>query len=203
MRFEEKTQDRSAMRGAFVPYQWIPEYYELYLQPDGLRPSRTVERPSSTHYDFSSDLVPARQPSRLTVEQIVASGYFAVPDSPSETAIISDRMHTSRIGLDDSIGQLRERQEIHERNVYELELAKCAALSEAFGRAAVLGLGESAPDEILSQDLQRLYAQQREERVLFWRDISTLRQSFPVVAQQYLAAYRKSSVLADIEGDTP
>lgn len=177
--------------------------YSLYLQQRAYVP----RSPQSAPYDilgFASDERIRRdldQPQ--TVEQIVASGYFAVPDSPSETAIISDRMHTSRIGLDDSIGQLRERQEIHERNVYELELAKCAALSEAFGRAAVLGLGESAPDEILSQDLQRLYAQQREERVLFWRDISTLRQSFPVVAQQYLAAYRKSSVLADIEGDTP
>ncbi len=56
-------------------------------------------------YDFSSDLVSRRPwPPPQTVEDIVRNGYFSIPKSEPETAIISDKKSTFRLGLDDIIG---------------------------------------------------------------------------------------------------
>ena len=55
----------------------------------------------------------------------------------------------------------------------------------------------------LNKSLRELYEQQRDERVRLWQDISRLKQSLPEQAQQYLAAYRKVSILEDDRGDSP
>ena len=47
-------------------------------------------------YDFSSDLSgKLTWPVQQTVEDVIRNGYFSVPKSEPETAIISDRKHTA------------------------------------------------------------------------------------------------------------
>jgi len=155
-------------------------------------------------YDFSSDLSVRRPwPTPQTVEQIVSSGYFSIPKGEPETAIISDRKNTSWLGLDDIIGQIRNRYEVYENNTYELEKAKCAAINCLFQHLAHHGPTNSKVEYAVDKRLDGLYCEQREERTNLWRDISRLRLLLPEQAQNYLSAYRKVSILEDDKGDTP
>ena len=70
-------------------------------------------------YDFSSDLHgKGAWLKQQTVEDVIRNGYFSVPKSELETAIISDRKHTAWLGLDDVVGQIRHRYEVYKRNIY-------------------------------------------------------------------------------------
>ena len=51
--------------------------------------------------------------------------------------------------------------------------------------------------------IRDVYEQKRAERVKAWQDVSRLKQTLPEVAQLYLGAYRKLSILGDIQGDAP
>ena len=112
-------------------------------------------------------------------------------------AIISDKKATSWLGLDDIIGQIRRRQEIYLGNMYDLELSKCAATNSLHEHEANHGPADAKVEYALNKRLDQLYSNQREERVKLWQDISRLRQTLPETAQQYLAAYRKVSILED------
>ncbi len=153
-------------------------------------------------YDFSSDLsVRQSWPTPQTVEQIVSSGYLSIPKSEPETAIISDRKNTSWLGLDDLIGQIRNRYEVYDSNIYELEEAKCTAINSLFEHEAYHGPTTSKVEYSTKKRLDNLYSEQREERTNLWRDISKLKLLVPENAQNYLSAYRKVSILEDTKGD--
>jgi hypothetical protein len=163
-----------------------------------------LSSPTRSTYDFSSDLTGRTGFYHApTVEQIIASGYLAVPRSDPVEAIISDKKHTSWLGLDDLIGQIRNRYDLYYKNMYELELAKCAAINTVYTHEAWHGPTDSRVEYSLGKRLDRLYSEQREERVNLWRDVSRLRLLVPENAQQYLSAYRKLSILEDSEGDGP
>jgi len=135
-----------------------------------------------------------------TVEQLIEQGYFAAPATESETAMLHDRKHTSWLGLDDLLTQARHRTEIYERNMLEIEWAKCYAFNE-------LARGGPFPSDegyaIYERRLQDLHRDQRAERLTLWRDVSTLRQQVPESAQQYLSASRKIDIITDTDGDAP
>ncbi len=138
----------------------------------------------------------------LTVEQIVAHGYFAAPASKPEHAVIGDKRHTAWLGLDDVIAQIRSRHQLYEQAIYEIELSKCDALSAIFALEAYRG---SMPANgrgayAMNKALQGLYKEQREERLSLWQDVSKLKQSLPEWAKEYLGAYRKLAILSDITG---
>ncbi len=157
----------------------------------------------ATGYDFSSDLLSRRSwPPPQTVEDIVRSGYFSIPKGEPETAIISDKKSTFRLGLDDIIGQIRNRYEVYQQNTYELEVSKCSAVNSIYSHEAYHGPVNSKIEYSVNKRMDKLYIEQREERVNLWRDISRLKLQLPETAQQYLGAYRKVSILEDKEGDT-
>ncbi|MHC4643763.1 MAG: hypothetical protein ACYS32_19135 [Planctomycetota bacterium] len=159
---------------------------------------------STGSYDFSSDLSVRRTLAvPQTVEDIVSNGYFSIPKSKPETAIISDRKNTSWLGLDDIIGQIRNRYKVYENNIYELEKAKCTAINCLFKHRAYHGVTNSKVEYSVDKRLDGLYSEQREERTNLWRDISRLRLLLPEQAQNYLSAYRKVSILEDKKGDMP
>jgi len=196
--------DPAHSRG-YVPYFYEAGLYNLYPIPSSHVPV-TTPSPTYARYDFSSDpdpWEPFRGPQ--TVEQIAQHGYFAVPIAAPETALISDKRDTSKLGLDDTIRQIRERQHLYERNIYDIEQGKCSAITSLFALEAERGGVPADSKELygLSKVLQRFYQEQRMERVKFWEDISRLRQSLPEVAQQYLAAYRKMEILKSYDGDAP
>ena len=155
-------------------------------------------------YDFSSDLSVRRLwPVPQTVEDIVQRGYFAVAKSELETALISDRKNTSWLGLNDLIGQIRHRYEVYQSNIYELEVAKCAAINCFFKHWAYHGVPDSKVEYSVNKRLDGLYGEQREERTNLWRDVSKLKLLLPENAQNYLSAYRKVAILEDDKGDGP
>jgi hypothetical protein len=155
-------------------------------------------------YDFSSDLSARRiYPRHQTVEDVIRNGYLATPLSEPETAIISDRKHTSWLGLDDIIGQIRNRYTAYEQNIYELEVSKCSAINSCYAHEAYHGPTNSKIEYSMNKRLDKLYMSQREERITLWRDISRLKLLMPEKAQEYLAAYRKVSILEDSGGDVP
>ncbi len=159
---------------------------------------------STGSYDFSSDLsVRQSWPKPQTVEQIVRNGYLSIPKSEPETAIISDRKNTSWLGLDDLIGQIRNRYEVYENNIYELEKAKCTAINCLFEHEAYHGPTDTKVEYSVNKRLDGLYSEQREERTNLWRDISRIKILLPEQAQNYLSAYRKVSILEDTKGDMP
>ena len=156
---------------------------------------------SSGRYDFTSDLIQGKGYSRRqsTVEDIVRNGYFPIQKTEPETAIISDKKQTSGLGLSDIIGQVRQRYEIYEKNIYQIDLGKCYALSSMFTVEAERGgvRQDSREAYSLSKCLREFYEQERDERVRLWQDVSRLKQALPEQAQQYLTAYRKVLILED------
>ena len=153
-------------------------------------------------YDFTSDLVPnTRWPQQPTVEDIIQKGYFAIPKSEPETALISDKHHTARLGLGDIIEQIRSRYEIYEKNNYQIEMSKCYAINSQLAvESARGGVGANSKEAYsLTKSISELYLQQSEERRRLWADISRLKQTLPEQAQSYLSSHRKLAILK--EGD--
>jgi len=189
--------------GQYVPYFYQSGRFLAYDISQRDPVSSYFSRTSG--YDFTSDIVPKKHswPRHKTVEDIVSSGYFPIPKSEPETAIISDKKHTSGLGLSDIISQVRKRYEIYERNIYQIELGKCYALNSIFAVEAERGGVRQSSREAysLSKSLREFYEQERDERVKLWQDVSRLKQTLPEQAQQYLTAYRKVSILEDDKGD--
>lgn len=200
---QDTTLNTPAIGGGYVPYFYQWGLYQWQALP-AQSTSKTPADRAYARYDFTSDLVQPRHLDRpQTVEEIVARGYLAVPPGDPATAIISDRKDTAWLGLDDIISQVRNRYEIHERNMYELELAKCAASNAIFRIEADRGGMPVSSKEQYAKDkrLQEIYQEQREEQVNLWRDVSRLRLSLPEIAQLYLSAYRKARLFNDVQGD--
>ena len=189
-------------RAGYIPYFYQPGLFH-YLPPKK-NVLADLNYGPVVGYDFSSDITQrigfAKPPS---VEQIIAHGYFGIPKSDPVAAIISDKKNTSWMGLDDIISQVRHRYQVYHRNLYDLELSKCAVINSLYEHQAWHGPTHSKVEYSVNKRLDRLYSQQREERVNLWQDISRLRQSLPESAQNYLAAYRKVSILKDAKGDGP
>ena len=140
-------------------------------------------------------------PTSQSVEQIVSNGYLSIYKSELETVIISDRKNTSWLGLDDIIGQIRNRYKVYENNLHELERAKCTAINCLFEHQAYHVVPNSKIEDSVNKRMDGLYSEQREERTNLWRDISRLKLLLPEQAQNYLSAYRKVSILEDDKGD--
>jgi len=191
--------------GPYVPYFYQAGLYRFQPVSSG----GTVLSPAGhayARYDFAGNANPwAGVTPAQTVEQIIAHGYFAIPGGDPETALLSDRKHTSWLGLEDAIRQIRDRYRLYGRNIYDIELGKCAAISGLFTLEAERGSIPADSRELygLSKLLQRFYQEQREERVSLWQDVARVRQTLPEVAQLYLSAYRKMEILEGKGGDVP
>jgi len=182
----------------YVPYFYESGLHRLYLQSPSRGPKNQQSVPHGV-YDFSSDPHPwAAFPGPQTVEQVISKGYFSVPDGDPEEAIITDKQHTSWLGLDDIVGQIRHRQQLYEQNVNELDQGVCEAHNAMFRQEGDQGApADSRQQYAADKRIQDLYEQRRMERVGLWKDISLLRQNLPESAQQYLSAYRKAAILND------
>ena len=114
----------------YVPYFYQSGKFLSYDLPHRGPESSYFSRTSG--YDFTSDLVPKKHswPRQKTVEDIISNGYFPIPKSEPETAIISDKKQTSGLGLSDIINQVRKRYQIYEQNIYQIEMGKCYALTK-------------------------------------------------------------------------
>ena len=189
--------------GTYVPYFYQSGKFLSYGIPHSGFGSADFNVSSS--YDFTSDITGKSSISRgQTVEDIVRSGYFAIPGCESETAIISDKKQTSALGLGDIISQVRQRYQIYEKSIYEIEIGKCYAISSALAIESERGGVALNSKEMygLNKSIQEFYQQQRNERMKLWQDISRLKLALPEQAQQYLSAYRRVSILEDIESDS-
>jgi len=190
-----------AMGRGYVPYFYDRGLHELYPLPGSRVPVRDKQRPSLTHDSLSLD---ARLPDfdrSQTVEQIIAHGYFAVSHEDPVTAILSDKEHTARLALEDSIAQIRHRYEIYEQNLYQIDLGKCAAMNAVYAHIAYQGPPTSKQMYARHKAFQGLYEQERLERTELWKDISRLRGLIPESAQAYLSASRKRSILGEAGDD--
>jgi hypothetical protein len=180
-----------------------PYFYEagLYLwKPLTSSAPQKLYKEHSGEYDFTSDLTKGTASYHpQTIEQVIKRGYLAVAQAAPETALLTDKQRTFWQGLDDIIRQVRKRYEICEENIYQIEKGVCYALSRLYQVEAHRGgVPADAKERYrLSKQVQELYQQEREERVLLWQDISRLKLSLPEAAQQYLSAHRKVSILKD------
>ena len=185
--------------GQYVPYFYQSGKFLAYDIPHKSLKSSYFSRTSG--YDFTSDIVPKKQtwPRQTTVEDIISNGYFPIPKSEPETAIITDKKHTSKLGLDDVISQIRGRYEIYEKNMYQIELGKCYAMNSIFAVEADRGGVSMNSREAysLSKSLREFYEQQRDERRGLWSDVSKLKLLLPEQSQSYLSSHRKVSILED------
>ena len=190
----------SNMNGYVPNYHYLYGRKQLYQWPKQL-PGDTTGALAYPRYDFSatpSSSFLARGPQ--TVQQVIYRGYLAAPALHDETALLQDKKHTSWLGLDDVIQQIRTRYEIYQTNMYEVENAKCYAMNSLFFWEA--GAGRPADTEqhmTLDKRLEGFYTQQRMERTALWKDVSRLRQLVPESAQKYLSALRKTEILEKYE----
>lgn len=189
--------------GSYVPYFYQGGVFERYGLP-AVPTERATVGSTATSPRFSLESSVAQALDRdLTVEQIIAHGYFAPPPGDPITAILSDKKTTSWLGLDDIISQVRHRYEVHRQNMYELELAKSAATNSLYAHWAYHGLPDAKQFYSRHKRIQELYQEQRDERVNLWRDVSRLRLTLPETAQAYLSSHRKLTALQGEPGDAP
>ena len=90
-----------ALQQGYVPYFYQIGLQYIYRTPQDWQRKR---RPATyaTPHDFSSGRAVSRNLDHpQTVEQIIERGYFSIPRGDPITAIITDKVHTSWIGLDD------------------------------------------------------------------------------------------------------
>ena len=192
-----------AFGGGYLPYFYKAGLFLAYTSPGraGHRPSS----PAHPSYDFSSEpdfFGLSGHPQ--TVEQIVSRGYLSVPSGEPETALISDRQHTSWLGLDDVIHQIRHRQVLYQDNMDELDQSVCEANNAVFRQEAAQGApADNRQQYAASKMIQGIYEQKRAERVSLWKDVSKLKLLLPESAQLYLAAYRKMKILDDSGDGSP
>ena len=199
--YPNQTLGRPHFGPGYVPYFYAAGRFVSYDLPRSTASLEVRFVPGSL-YDLTSDLAQSHSYWRpQTVEQVIRRGYLSVPQSEPEIALISDRKHTAGLGLDDVISQIRRRYEIYERNIYDLELAKCEAINCLYRHEGYHGPTDSKVEYSVSKRMNDLYMEQRAERVNLWRDVSRLRLELPENAQQYLSAYRKVSILQDDQGD--
>ena len=190
-----------------VSSSYVPYFYDsgLYrLNSVSVPPSPGGQTaPGYARYDFSSQSRPwLPEKGAHTVEQIISNGYFAIPVGETETAIISDKNHTARLGLEDTIWQVRNRHELYNRNMYELHQGVCEANNAVFRQVGAQGTpADNRQQYSANKAIQGLYEQMRQERVRLWQDVSKLKQFLPEAAQNYLSAYRKMAILEDDGGD--
>lgn len=192
-------------QAGYMPYFYKSGVFVRYLTPAVNAPQQRREFGEST-YNFSSDYPLFNPASRTqTVEQVIAQGYFAIPYANPITALISDKAHTARLGLDDVIHQVRQRYDIYQRNIYEINQSICEVHNALFRQLADHGtlVANQRQQYSVTKQVQMLYELQREERGNLWRDVSRLKLALPENAQQYLTAYRKESLLKDTGCDSP
>ena len=189
------------------PIKNDPSSYYLYRQHQqyGASPQTNLYRWDPNPYAAPA-LSVAKKPflgiddRPQTVEDLIDHGYFAAPASEPEFALIDDKLRTSRLGLDDVLGQIGQRDKIYKQNMLDIEWAKCYAFNEL----ASGGWPTSKEQEtIYHRRLQDLHSEQRAERVAAWRDTSRLRQLLPESLQLYLSSQRKAELLDDRDGDMP
>ena len=197
----------SISQGPVFDAGYMPYFYQsgkFLLYDISRKDVKSQEFARSSSYDFTSDIVPKTNwPKHTTVEDIIKQGYFAIPESEPEIAIISDKNHTSRLGLSDIIEQIRGRYEIYEKNMYQIEMSKCYVVSSQLAVESARGGVRASSKEAygLTKNIGELYLQQCEERRGLWADISKLKQALPEQAQSYLSCYRKLSILEDTAGE--
>ena len=107
----------------YVPYFYAAGQFTLYDLP---RPQAPLDMrfASAASYDFTSDLTGRHgYPVPQTVERVIRRGYLAIPESEPETALISDKKHTARLGLEQNRDSLPETPEPSSRRY--LPFANC------------------------------------------------------------------------------
>ena len=179
-------------------------YHYLYGRTPGYRsfPQPVLGRPFSYHQYPLAESTPLLrlEDGPQTVEDLIYQGYLAVPASDPDMAVIFDKKHTAWLGLDDVLAQIKERQSIYEKNMLELEWAKCYAFDE-LARGGLPPSDEKV--DTYQMRLQKICAEQRLERVATWQDTWRLRETLPESVQVYLSALRKNDLLKDLESDFP
>jgi len=190
--------------GHYVPYFYQAGLYVRYNIADQ-RSAGPSSNPVSSGYDFSSPLPVWSDRGKVqTVEEVITRGYLAVPAGDSVAAIITDKQHTARLGLDDVIRQVRSRVDLYQQNMQELDESVCEMNNAVHRQEADQGIPANEHQRYSANKIiQQIYEQKRTERVNLWRDISRLRLGLPEQAQQYLSAYRKVAALQSYQGDTP
>ena len=188
-----------AFDSELVPYFYSSGKFLLYNTP--YKAAKSHDIPGADRYNLTSDIVPNKTgyPEVQTVEDIVLRGYFSIPKSEPEMALISDKTHTTKLGLGDIIDQIRDRYVIYEKNMYQIEMSKCYAVSSQLAVESSRGgvATNSREAYSLTRTVGELYFQQCEERRHLWADISKLKLNLPEQAQSYLSSYRKMSILQE------
>ena len=186
----------SSSMGSYVPYFYQAGLY-LWSPHPGKNGPAAPKYASSGVYDFTSDLTSKPFfPQSQTVEQIIQKGYLTLPPSDPELAIITDKQHTSRQGLDEVIRQVQDRQNLSQHIIDDLDQAKCSAVSNLYEQVAYQAQPPSSKQIYsLNKRLDDLYSQQRDERLNLWRDVTKIRLFVPEQAQSYLSSYRKVAML--------
>mgnify|MGYP001196750391 FL=1 len=187
----------------YVPYFYQIGLHYLYLSPEDRRLRQPEQSPLEQLLPSNDAAIRRRLDHPQTVEQIIAGGYFAMPTSEPEFAILRDKAHTSWLGLDDVITQVRQRYEIYSQIMLQLDYAICASINAIYHHEAYVGPGSASSKQHYAKHkaIQEAYEQKRMERVNLWKDVSRLKLSLPEVAQMYLAAHRKEAILKTLPGD--
>ena len=112
-----------------------------------------------------------------------------VPDN-----LFADKKRTCYLGLEDIISQIRKRYDIYESNVRVLEYSKIKLSENFYQWPQIHGFWPPGQKEMFSDQMNRLYQKQLDEKVSLWKDISKLKLMLPESLNDYLSIKRKSDI---------
>lgn len=119
-------------------------------------------------------------------------GVWRPTGSPDMVAgLFHDRLQAQTLELSDVLEQIKQRLDIYQKHFDELEQAKLDVTNVRHHWLDPIRRNGVATDPDLVSAIEDFNAQQRQERLSCWKDLSSLRQQVPEHWRQYLNAARQ------------
>lgn len=154
-------------------------------------------KPTYTALHASSDQ------ARHSIEDLLQGIWRSPGSADIVQGLFDDRLRSHTFELGDVLEQIRERVAIYRQHFDELEQAKLDVKNVRHRWTDPLGRLGAVADPDLVSALHDLDAQQRQERLSCWKDVSSLRQQVPEHWRQYLGAVRQYTLLDSSNTQAP
>ncbi|MFN3166391.1 MAG: hypothetical protein ACE37H_04930 [Phycisphaeraceae bacterium] len=133
--------------------------------------------------------------SRPSIETLLRGVWQQPGPRDMVQGLFEDRLQTHTFELGDVLEQIKERVAIYRQHFDELEQAKVDTTNVRRRWTDPLDRFGTIADPDLTRALQDIDAQQRQERLSCWKDLSNLRQRVPEHWRQYLAVAQHYQIL--------
>jgi len=147
----------------------------------------------------ASGYMPANQSGGVRsygLSDLIKANHLPVLEADPATAFISDRLSVESFAAGDLVDRIRERVSLYHRHMDELQQSGFHAVAVRRDWRNPLDNQPYLGDPDLLQEIQRIDAEKRSERLTLWRDMNDLRMKLPEQWLSYLTGYRRYALFS-------